>query len=234
MSKLPILMYHNITTDISKRDKLTVHKNLLEKQFKYLVKKNYKTHFLSELDHKSILTGKNIIITFDDVTKNQLEFAIPLLKKYNLKATFFIPFAYVGKYDEWNNSNEAIMSTEDLKSINNEFELAYHSFYHRKYSILTKEEIANDFYLSEKYKKENNIKLHQSLAYPYGNFPKKNPEKQLFFKTLKNNKMIYGLRIGNRINKFPFENPFEINRIDIKGNESFLKFIFKINFGKLF
>ncbi|GEM_PF-5710155 len=44
MSKLPILMYHNITIDISKRDKLTVHKNLLEKQFKYLVKKNYKTH----------------------------------------------------------------------------------------------------------------------------------------------------------------------------------------------
>lgn len=227
-------MYHNITTDINKIDKLTVHKDLLEKQFKYLRKKGYKTHFLNELEHKNGLSGKNIIITFDDVTKNQLEFAIPLLKKYNLKATFFIPFAYIGKFDEWNDSKEAIMSTEDLKNINNEFELAYHSFYHRKYNYLTKEEIVEDFYLSEKYSKENNLLLHQSIAYPYGNFPKKNPKKELFFKILRDNKMIYGFRIGNRINKFPFKNPFEINRIDIKGNESFFKFIFKINFGKLF
>lgn len=113
------------------------------------------------------------------------------------------------------------MSIEDLKNINNEFELAYHSFYHRKYNYLTKEEIVEDFYLSEKYSKENNLLLHQSIAYPYGNFPKKNLKKDLFFKILRDNKMIYGFRIGNRINKFPFKNPFEINRIDIKGNESF-------------
>jgi hypothetical protein len=41
------------------------------------------------------------------------------------------------------------------------------------------------------------------------------------------------LRIGNQINKFPFKNPYEIMRIDIKGEDSLLKFKLKLRFGKL-
>jgi len=234
MSKLPILMYHNITEQASMIDKLTVDVNSLEKQFEYLVKQGYQTHFLSDLENKTTLTGKNLIITFDDVTKNQLLYAIPLLKKYKLKATFFIPFAYIGKFDAWNNSTESIMSVEELKQIEPFFELGFHSYYHRKYAELTPDEIDEDFKLCFESVQKNGLKVHYSLAYPYGNFPKKETEKNCFFDKLKSHKITYGFRIGNRINNFPFENPFEINRIDIKGNESFLKFKLKIKFGKLF
>ena len=40
-------------------------------------------------------------------------------------------------------------------------------------------------------------------------------------------------RIGNRVNKFPFKNKYEIQRIDIKGQDSLLKFKLKLRFGKL-
>ena len=84
MDKLPILMYHNVTTDEKKVNRLTIHQNLIEKQFQYLSKNGYQSLFLKDLEKKDKLTNKSVVITFDDVTKNQLEFAVPLLKKYNL------------------------------------------------------------------------------------------------------------------------------------------------------
>ena len=40
-------------------------------------------------------------------------------------------------------------------------------------------------------------------------------------------------RIGNRINKFPFKNKFEINMLDIKGSDSFKKFKLKLKWRKI-
>ncbi|RLD27155.1 MAG: polysaccharide deacetylase family protein, partial [Bacteroidetes bacterium] len=72
------------------------------------------------------------------------------------------------------------------------------------------------------------------LAYPYGKFPRKDPERSQFFQQLQKNNFQYGLRIGNRPNTFPFKDPFEIQRIDIKGEYSLSKFKRKIKYGKLF
>ena len=234
MDKLPILMYHNVTTDEKKVNRLTIHQNLIEKQFQYLSKNGYQSLFLKDLEKKDKLTNKSVVITFDDVTKNQLEFAVPLLKKYNLEATFFIPFAYIGKQDEWNNGEESIMTIDDIKNLSNDFELAFHSYSHRYFADLSIEETNEDFELCKAIVDDQKLQLHHSIAYPYGNFPRKNPEKELFFEQLKAQEMIYGFRIGNRLNHFPFKNPYEINRIDIKGTESLWKFIYKLNFGMLF
>lgn len=234
MSKLPILMYHNITNQVSKADKFTLHIDLLDKQFAYLVKNGYQTHFLQDLQKTKKLVGKNVVLTFDDVTKNQLDFAIPLLRKYQLKATFFIPFAYVGKTDEWNEGLEPIMTVEELKQIEADFEFGFHSFSHRKYGELTAAEIDEDFQLCSQFIQKHQLTVNHLLAYPFGNFPKSVNENKIFIEKLKKYKITYGLRIGNRINEFPFKNPFEINRLDIKGNESFFKFKWKLKFGKLF
>jgi hypothetical protein len=49
------------------------------------------------------------------VTENQLLYAFTF-EKYNLKATFFIPFQYIGKADLWNQGKK-IMSVQDLKAL---------------------------------------------------------------------------------------------------------------------
>lgn len=237
MARLPILMYHNVSAVENAGKGLTVFTDKLESQFRYLEENGFTTFHFSELENMVSLPKKSIVITFDDVTENQLIYAVPLLQKYNLKATFFIPFAYIGKTDIWNRSSESegekIMSIQQLKELDNRVELGLHSFAHKKYATLSHSEIDGDFAQCFEIIKENGLKVYNALAYPYGNYPKKNPEKLQFQNVLKQNKIKMGLRIGNKVNKFPFKNPYEIMRIDIKGEDSLLRFKLKIRFGKL-
>ena len=232
MRRLPILMYHNVSEDKDSCG-LTIFTDKLEEQFRYLNMKGYTTYHFSELENKTVIDSKSIVITFDDVTENQLVYAVPLLEKYNLKATFFIPFQYIGNLDLWNSGKEKIMSLEQLKTLDSRVELGLHSFSHKKYTSLTKEEINDDFSKCFEIINQNNLKVYNALAYPYGNYPKKEPNKSNFIAVLQQNNVKAGLRIGNRINKFPFKYPYEITRIDIKGEDSMLKFKLKLRFGKL-
>ena len=232
MTRLPILMYHNVSEDKNSKG-LTIFKNKLEEQFAYLNEKGYTTYHFSELENKASINPKSVIITFDDVTVNQLVYAVPLLEKYNLKATFFIPFEYIGNVDLWNSGKENIMSIEQLKALDGKVELGLHSFAHKRYATLTKEEINDDFSKCFEIIEQNELKVYNALAYPYGNYPKKEPNKSKFIAVLKQNNVKAGLRIGNKINKFPFKNPYEIMRIDVKGEDSLLKFKLKLRFGKL-
>src|SRR4051812_46532559 len=114
MSRLPILMYHNICLSNNESNKLTISIENLEKQLEYLKENNYKTFHFSELENLQTIPKKSIILTFDDVTENQLLYAVPLLEKFDFKASFFIPFSYIGKTDLWNEGSEKIMSIEQL------------------------------------------------------------------------------------------------------------------------
>jgi peptidoglycan/xylan/chitin deacetylase (PgdA/CDA1 family) len=232
LAKLPILMYHNVS--LNKSLGLTISTERLEEQFYYLQKNNYTTLFVSQLENKAAINSKSVVITFDDVTQNQLLYALPLLKKYGLRATFFIPFAYVGKTDLWNDGSEEIMSYEQLRSLDSEFiELGHHSYNHKKYDSLSEEEIQQDFDKSFECISKNQLNVYPALAYPYGNYPKNKLQKSLFFELLKKNNIKMAFRIGNRVNVFPFKNNYEIQRIDIKGEDSLLRFKLKLCFGKL-
>ncbi|MEH6764562.1 MAG: polysaccharide deacetylase family protein [Aequorivita antarctica] len=234
MAKLPILMYHHITVEEGKG--LTISVEKLEKQLKHLAENGYKTFHLKELlQIKDLPKGKNIVITFDDGYVSQMELAIHLLKKYKLKATFFVPLDFLGQTDSWNTSSLEIMTAEQLKSLDPKIvELGFHSFYHKKYTELSNAEIEADTRRCLEFVSENNLNFSPILAYPYGKFPKEKTPNEIFKKILSANGIQYGLRIGNRINNFPFKKLYEIERIDVKGEFSLLKFRQKIRFGKLF
>ncbi|MDN3725017.1 polysaccharide deacetylase family protein [Aequorivita sp. SDUM287046] len=234
MTKLPILMYHHITEHAGKG--LTISVEKLEKQFKYLAESGYKTfHFKELLQLKELPKGKNIVITFDDGYVSQLNLAMPLLKKYKLKATFFVPLNFLGKTDSWNTTSLEIMRIEQLKSLDPQlFELGFHSYYHKKYTELSNAEIEADTRRCMEFVSEMELNFAPVLAYPFGKFPKEKTRNGIFKNLLSQNKIEYGLRIGNRINNFPFKKPYEIERIDVKGEFSLLTFRQKIKFGKLF
>tara|TARA_B100001093_G_scaffold520040_1_gene612223 strand:- start:2057 stop:2770 length:714 start_codon:yes stop_codon:yes gene_type:complete len=235
MAKLPILMYHNVSANNTESKGLTISVEKLEQQFHYLVSNNYTSIFFSDLEsNKSTLTNKPIIITFDDVYVNQLEFAYPILEKYNLKATFFVPFAYVGFYDDWSGGKQKIMSVEQLKSLDtNLVELGLHSFHHKAYDILSFEEVESDFQKCKDFIQKHNLDIKNILAYPYGKFPREKSKKMFFFNQLSNHKVAFGLRIGNRINQLPLKTKYELNRLDIKGDMSLSSFKFKLKYGKI-
>lgn len=232
MAKLPVLMYHNISLDKSLG--LTICVEKFEWQLAYLKSKNYKSIFASEIESLNDPKDKYVVITFDDVTINQLQFAIPLLQKYQTKATFFIPFAYVGKSDLWNQGAEPIMSIDQILSIDNDIvEFGHHSFAHKKYTELTPAQIIEDFDKSFQFISKQSLNVARVLAYPYGDYPKKNPKKKMFFDLLEQNNINMAFRIGNRLNDLPLKNKYEVQRIDIKGEESRLSFKLKLRFGKL-
>ena len=227
-------MYHDVSPN--KSEALTISVEKLEEQFAYLADKGYKSyHFKELMDLEKLQSKKNIVITFDDGYVSQMELAIPLLEKYNLKATFFIPLNYLGKTDEWYTSSVEIMTAEQLHSLNPmTVELAFHSFYHKKYDALSEAEIEVDTQKCFDSVSENRFPFVAALAYPYGKYPRKTSEKNKFIAQLKAHKFYYGVRIGNRLNTFPFQKPFEIQRIDVKGEFSLNKFKRKIKFGKIF
>lgn len=234
MSKLPILMYHNVVSNSKLSTGLAMSVNKLEEQFQYLAENKYETFHFSELENKTKLPSKSVVITFDDVTENQLIFAFPLLEKYNLKATFFIPFNFIGRTDLCDSRPEKIMTLEQLKSLNPKYiELGHHSFEHIAYSTLNETEINEDFTNSYEIIRQSGLKVSPVVAYPYGNFPKRGSANKTFKKTVKKNNIKFGLRIGNRLNSFPFSDPYEIKRIDIKGEDSLFVFKLKMRIGKL-
>jgi peptidoglycan/xylan/chitin deacetylase (PgdA/CDA1 family) len=234
LAKLPILMYHDITPESGSG--LRVNTASFEAHCKHLVSKGYKSHHFAEILNKAQpLKGKNCIITFDDGYVHQLKYAVPILQKHGLKATFFIPLAYLGKSDLWNKGAVPIMTAEQLRGLPSEtIELAYHSFQHRKYDGLSPSEVQEDCDACFQVVSEDKLNFTKVLAYPYGKFPRRNPEKRQFFQLLEDNGFHLGLRIGNRIENVPFKNKFEINRIDVKGEWSLIRFKRKLLLGKIF
>ncbi|QNJ98355.1 polysaccharide deacetylase family protein [Constantimarinum furrinae] len=232
MSKLPVLMYHNVSLTESKG--LTINVKKLEAQFQYLSDKKYRSYHFSELMSLDQLPAqKNVVITFDDAYVSQLEYAVPLLKKYELKATFFVPLYYLGKTDAWNTATLPIMTAEQLHLLDpSVIELGYHSYAHQKYDELSVAEIEADTKQCFEAVDDHSLEFTKVLAYPYGKYPREHSAKKLFFEQLKQEQFQLGLRIGNRINVFPFKDPFEIQRLDIKGEYSLGKFKRKLKFGK--
>lgn len=96
--RVPVLMYHQVQaapTGVSKWTKgLYVTPAQLERQMAYLVEKNYKTIDANEFNN-ILNSGKNpsqktIMLTFDDGNYNNYSQAFPILRKYGLKAVFYI------------------------------------------------------------------------------------------------------------------------------------------------
>jgi len=93
---IPIIMFHSVgnTTSSWQKKWLSVSIIHFEEFCKYLVNKKYDTLFLDEwyyFQNKAAkIRNKNIVITFDDGYLDNWVYALPILKKYGLKATLFI------------------------------------------------------------------------------------------------------------------------------------------------
>ncbi|GAA5100096.1 hypothetical protein GCM10023210_38220 [Chryseobacterium ginsengisoli] len=218
-------MYHRVEKET--QEDLTISLKNLEQQFKYLKENNYSSKFFSEIDTPS---KKSIILTFDDGYKNNFDYLPPLLEKYSLKATIFIPTKFIQEgYKDYE-----LMTFEDIRNLNKKyFEIALHSHAHENFRDISTNHIEDDLRNNMQILDNENITYSKILAYPYGKYSKNNPEKSNVFNILKNLDLKYAVRIGNKINFFPTKKPYELCRIDIKGKNSLIIFKLKLIFGRL-
>lgn len=229
---LPVLMYHKVSDRTN--DHLTISKQRLEKQFQYLSATGYTCLGLGQLvENKDFeLPARCFVLTFDDAYLNNLQYLYPLLRKHGFHATIMLPVGFLGKTNAWDAENEPLMDYGQLLSMDRRFvSFGLHTFGHIPLHAAAHTEIKADI---EKCRQElgfHGIKFLPVIAYPYGKYPKQKEMKGTFFNLLEQTGMEYGLRIGNRINKWPLKNRFEVKRIDIKGYEPFWKFKTKLKHG---
>jgi|GEM_PF-1180960 len=125
-----VLMYHKVSDNPEESpDHTLVRVARFEEQMKYLKDNGYTTIDLYDLkaymDKKISLPEKSVVLTFDDGWKS-VKNAIPIMKKYNFKATFFIVLEYIdGAYP-------AFLTWEEFSEIlaDRNFDVGCHSHTH--------------------------------------------------------------------------------------------------------
>jgi Predicted xylanase/chitin deacetylase len=98
-SVVPVLMYHSFQVE---EDKLIpyVSPEIFDRQMEFLAKHHYNVVGLDKvvayMSGKEKMPAKTVAITADDGHYNFYSVAYPILKKYNLPATFFIAIDKIG------------------------------------------------------------------------------------------------------------------------------------------
>lgn len=228
-------MYHKLS--YAESDGLTVTINQFESQMQYLQTNGYDIISMQELINHitlkdEILAKKPVLITFDDGYVNNLTYLFPYIEKHKCPVTVFLPTAYIGKCNSWDEGKSDIMSWEQLSSAPKEISFGLHSHKHVSLEQLDDAQIKAELEQNMQSFEGKDINFVPTLAYPFGKFPKKR-KKQLASILLELG-IKAAFRIGNRHNPIPINAPFFIQRLDIRGDRDFNDFTKKIKWGKLF
>jgi peptidoglycan/xylan/chitin deacetylase (PgdA/CDA1 family) len=181
--KIPIFTFHRIVPDDIKKEQFEDNEwaesiNVFEEQMKYLYDNGYKTISLDQFycwyKGNCVFDKKTVVITFDDGNADDYYLVMPILRKYNFKATTFIVGSrtYETGETEYNPNKRTFITKEIInktKQIYPELEYQSHTWNlhvveeNGKEKVLnsTKEELLEDF--------KNNSEFHfKYIAYPFG------------------------------------------------------------------
>lgn len=212
IENIPVLAYHDVQKDVSHDTNIEIKK--FEKQIKWLSNRNYKSLSLDEFykwKNGTKISGKKIVITFDDGKKGTYLNAIKILEKYNFKATIFIIEDQIGK-DEYMSKKDI----DDIKKNHPLIKLESHS------KSLHNQDIA----MSNNYEIYNNDmkitkKKYNFFAYPFG-YTNEN-----YIKSLKNNKYKMAFKFAPSKWVNINDDNYTLNRVPIYNSTSMIKFIIK-------
>ncbi|MDC1091798.1 polysaccharide deacetylase family protein [Candidatus Pelagibacter sp.] len=219
--KVPILVYHSISSD---KSDLSLKINEFEKQIIFLKKRGFETTSFDKIDKNK---KKQIIITFDDGYKDICKHALPILKKYDFKATCFLVSNLIGKKNTWdalknNFISKDLMTIEDINEwLDNGMLIGSHSHNHNDLTKLNKSDLENDIDFSKK-KLEDKFGIEiENFCYPFGKVNK------LVYDVVKN-KFKRAVTINRSRYDLDKHNQFLIPRIDMGKNISSLKIYLKL------
>lgn len=99
---LPIIMYHHILKEKSKQGKFVISPEEFEADLSYLKNNGYTAITAEDLiryhEDGNPLPDKPVMLTFDDGYLSYLEYAVPLLEQYDMKAVVSIVGSYTDTY----------------------------------------------------------------------------------------------------------------------------------------
>jgi len=183
---LIILEYHRISNDIEYNDVHSIYPHEFYFQVNYLIKAGYEIVDLrdgiNDLFSNNLKNRKAISLTFDDGHKDNILYAYPILKEFNISATMFIVSDYVGKkgwldetgnlinYNKKNSQRWELLSWDELDIIKDHFNIESHSKSHKYLNKVTNNELYSEI-IDPKAKITETLKKNVSIfCYPYGAF----------------------------------------------------------------
>jgi peptidoglycan/xylan/chitin deacetylase (PgdA/CDA1 family) len=229
-----ILAFHSIDNGINPL--LHESPRNFEEQIRYLAENEYKSYRVADLvtGFPDIIEQKKIIVlTFDDGIANFRATVCPILKKYGMTATFFIPTAYIENerrqpclkglevYNQYQ-----MVSWQDLREMSDEgFEIGAHSHTHPKISQLTKESAKDEIERPKLILEDKLGSRIRSFAYPFGRMDAFAPWTREF---LANAGYVAGCTMMSRALSSE-DDLLELPRTDVNGFDTLQQFIMKLN-----
>jgi peptidoglycan/xylan/chitin deacetylase (PgdA/CDA1 family) len=181
-AQIPILMYHSISTSLYESIHPYFETNtspeVFDSQMKYLSEEGYST--ISPSDVVALLHSgardarKKVVITFDDGFRDFYTDAAPILKKYGLNATMYLPTAFIDQAGKPLLGKECLSWSEvrELYSIGMAF--GSHTVTHPTLKFLPEIDLEREIRVSkETIENELGVSI-DSFAYPYA-FPEQDP-----------------------------------------------------------
>jgi peptidoglycan/xylan/chitin deacetylase (PgdA/CDA1 family) len=175
--KIPVMVYHSIRPYVKgeskTQDMYDITPELFESELVYIRDHGYTTitfaDVIANFDNGTPIPAKPVILSFDDGWRNEYEYAFPLLKKYDMKGTFFIfTNPIVHHKAQW-------MSWSEVREMDKAgMEIAGHTHTHPFLTKLTTDaELDKEIGESKKFIEEEIGHPITVFAYPFG---EKNPQ----------------------------------------------------------
>jgi peptidoglycan/xylan/chitin deacetylase (PgdA/CDA1 family) len=170
---VPILMYHSV--DVRSCDYLTVGQDQFCCQVEHVVA-NYEVIQIGDVVRfqrgAGHLPSNPLIISFDDSLKDNIEYALPVLERFQASALFFAIAGYLGQNNAWNHRAYRFsdhMSPQDLKGLAQAgHEIGSHSLTHQRLTKLSDEQMEEEFALSRQMIADIVGVPPNAFSYPYG------------------------------------------------------------------
>jgi peptidoglycan/xylan/chitin deacetylase (PgdA/CDA1 family) len=168
---VPVLMYHYVREVDEAADplgyRLSITPQLFGEQMAWLDEHNYTPLTMSDLaaclSNQQDCPARPVAITFDDGYPDQLENAVPILRRYGFPATFYIVPGLVGRpgYLDWAGVQALVA---------NGMEVGAHTVSHVELTSLKPREARFEIVESRRILEEKlNIEVH-SFSYPAGDY----------------------------------------------------------------
>ncbi len=107
--ELPVVMYHQLSKNISRAGDYCITVNQLENDLKYLKEKGYETidiaQLLAHVKSGAALPEKPIMLTFDDGYETVYSYLLPLLEKYDMCAVASVVGSFTDMYTQVDDHN---------------------------------------------------------------------------------------------------------------------------------
>jgi peptidoglycan/xylan/chitin deacetylase (PgdA/CDA1 family) len=173
MDLVPVLLYHSISDH--PHDRIAVHPKLFLRHMEML-KSEFSVVSLQELNNlfrsNSSIPADAVAVSFDDGYDDAYTDALPILNKYSIPATFFIPAGRIGTNNDWNTrafTRFNHLDTNQLAAIlDSGHVVGSHGITHAYLPKLTDAEIEDEVCRSKEILERTLATDVPFISYPYG------------------------------------------------------------------